>query len=197
MQLIDTARHMILTEGIGAVTMASLADAVGVTKPIVYKHFSNSEDIIIEILEQYARGSERAVGKATKDAESIREFFDALIESLFFYIKHEGAVIRCITNGFSSSYNIDAYFLKIQRRALRVYRHLLVQQGVELKRAIIAAYALMEMINSTILEFASASDDEDVATLKSMVRATLGSLVSENGVRPGIDPGVLDRDSDD
>lgn len=192
LQLLQTARAIISREGVGALTMSALAEAVGVGKPIVYKHFRNSEDVAIEILTQYARGSVEAASSRVQGAKTVYDFMDRLIDSLFDYIRAEGSVIRSITNGFSSSENVDRCFLSMQNRSLRVYRHLLTQQGVPDSKASLAAYALMEMINSTIMEFAPRSTSEDQETLKQIVRATLQALIGGEGITPHVPFSVLD-----
>jgi AcrR family transcriptional regulator len=195
-QLLMTAREIIERDGVGALTMSALADAVGVTKPIVYKHFRNSEDVIIEILEQYARGSIQVSRDRVKGAKTIYEFMDRIVESLFDYIRSEGAIVRSITNGFSSSERIDACFLGMQNRSHQVYRHLLEQQGLTEKKAALAAYALMEMISSTIHEFAPKSDAEDTETLKEMVRGALRVLLRGKGKAPHVPEHLLDLSSE-
>lgn len=193
-QLLDTAREIILCEGVGALNMSALAEAVGVAKPIVYKHFSNAEDVIIALLNEYSQGSIRATAAELRDAETIFAFFDKLVDCLFDYIGKNGAIVRSITNGFSSSAKIDAYFLAIQQRSLRIYRHLLVQQGVAERKAVVAAYAMMEMINTTIPEFASRGDQEDKETFKELVRGVISSLVIGQGTKPEVPLELLDRD---
>lgn len=183
-QLLDTARTIILKDGAGALTMSALADAVGVTKPIVYKHFGNSEEVVVEILRRYSQDSIDYTSVRVSGARTIFDFMDKMIDALFDFIKNEGSLVRSITNGFSSSVKVDAYFLEMQRRSLRVYKHLLTQQGVPEKQASLAAYALIEMINSTITEFADQADETDRQTLKQIVRGTLRVLVRGKNVKP-------------
>jgi len=183
-QLLDTARTIILKDGAGALTMSALADAVGVTKPIVYKHFGNSEEVVVEILRRYSQASIDYTSVRVSGARTIFDFMDKMIDALFDFIKNEGSLVRSITNGFSSSVKVDAYFLEMQRRSLRVYKHLLTQQGVPEKQASLAAYALIEMINSTITEFADQVDETDRQTLKQIVRGALRVLVRGKNVKP-------------
>jgi len=117
---------------------------------------------------------------------------DRIIDSLFDFIKEEGAVVRSITNGFSSSQNVDACFQDMQGRALRVYRHLLLEQGVPERKATLAAYALMEMINSTITEFAHKSNEEDREMLKEMVRGALRVLIHGKSIKPHVPAHILE-----
>jgi len=183
-QLLDTAREIIRGEGVGALTMTRLADAAGVTKPIVYKHFRNSEDVLIEILKEYRRGSVCAALEVVDGARTIYDYMDRIIDCLFDYVREEGAIVRGITNGFTSSPNIDAFFLSQQRRTHQVYRDLLLQQGVPKDRVSLAAYALMELINATINEYAEREGPANRETLKQMARAAIRSVVQVRGVKP-------------
>lgn len=191
LQLLEAARAIIRSDGVGSLTMSRLADAVGVTKPIVYKHFRNSEDVIIEILEQYVRGSIDIAADYVKNASTIFEFMDGIIESFFKYARSEGTIIRSITNGFSFSDAVNACFLETQDRSLRIYRHLLLQQNVPERKASVAAYAMLEMINSTILEFAPDSTADDENMLKEMVRGALSVLVDGRGSKPHVPAHIL------
>jgi AcrR family transcriptional regulator len=190
-QILLTARQIILRDGISALNMSAIADALEVAKPIVYKHFHNTEDVIIALLQEYMAGTVRAVSKHLSKIETVDEFFEIAIDALFDYVKVYGAVVRSITSGFSSSSNIDACVRSMEGRSLRVYRHLLVQQGVSDKQARIAAYTLSAMINSTIYQYASADDPEHRKILKDMVAGTLRALIKTQRVRPSLPDDIL------
>lgn len=188
--MLDIARRVILESGIAALTMETLAEAAGVTKPIVYRHFGNSEDVVVAVLKEYAALSTSFTMARVEGAGDLEAFFDRVVDSLFDFIEDNGAITRSITSGFSSTARIDACFQEMQNRALRVYSHLLRQQGVPDPRIEIASYALMEMINSTILEFAQRREASDRTALKEMVRGTIRALVGRTKRRPEI-PGEL------
>lgn len=185
-QLLQAARAMILREGIGALTMEGLAEAAGVTKPIVYRHFDNSEDVTVAVLSEYAQASVDFIIPRITGAPDLDTFFARVVDALFDFIERNGALSRSITNGFSSSARIDACFLEMQDRAWRIYSHLLRDEGIAENRARLAGYALLEMINSTILEFAGRCDPEDRAILKGMVSATIRSLIGGKGGPPRV-----------
>lgn len=62
--LIDAAAQILAHSGVDAVRMPEVAEAAGVTRPIVYKHFENRHALIIGVLEDF-RG---ALGVRTADA---------------------------------------------------------------------------------------------------------------------------------
>lgn len=185
-QLLDVARQIILDSGISALTMEALAETAGVTKPIVYRHFENSEDVTVAVLREYASRSIKFTIARVIRVTNLEDFFDKIIDALFDFIRDNGALSRSITSGFSSTPRIDACFQEMQNRALRIYDHLLREQGVPEQRTQIASYALMEMINSTILEFAPRSGPGDRDVLKEMVRGTIRALVGPDSGRPHV-----------
>lgn len=191
-QLLEIARRIILESGISALTMEALAETAGVTKPIVYRHFGNSEDVTVAVLKEYVSQSIVFTIGRIDGVSNLEEFFDVIIDGLFDFIRENGALSRSITTGFSSTARIDACFHDMQSRALRIYGHLLREQGMRDQRAEIAAYALKEMINSTILEFAHRNEQGDRDALKSMVRGSIRALVGENSKRPQIPIDLLE-----
>lgn len=189
-QLLSTARAMILREGLSAVTMSALADAVGVTKPIVYKHFSNREDVAVAVLQDYFTGAAEFSLDRIRGSRTIFEYLNASIDSVFEYIGREGPLIRNMTTGFSSTSAIDACYREEVRVAHQIYTDLLLQQSVSPDVADLAAFALMEMVNQTALEFSRPPNEKAVETLKAMVAGALKVLIEGQGVAPRI-PDVL------
>lgn len=190
-QALAAAREIISKDGIGSLTMSALADAVRVTKPIIYRHFSSSEAVAIALMKDYCEGSTAYSLKCVTGSRTIYEFFDRLIDSLFEYVASEGPLLRSITNGFVSSPKIDAFYLQERDRSVTGYRTLLLEQKVGETEATIGAYALTEMINQAVLEFAPLRDRKHCQILKRMAQGALRTLVAGEGVRPTIPETLL------
>ena len=47
--LLDAATRLVTADGVEAVTMESVADAAGVSRPLVYKHFANRSEILVAV----------------------------------------------------------------------------------------------------------------------------------------------------
>jgi AcrR family transcriptional regulator len=199
-QLLSVAREIISAGGIGALTMSALAERSGAAKPIVYGHFTNSEDVAIALLREHFNHAARFVVRRLKQAATIYEYFDIVIDGLFDYYSIEQWPVRSITNGFSSTSEVNQFYLDRVRKVQQVYVDLLEQQGLASDKARVAAYALMEMIRSTVLEFAppnnssannsSANNRSERETLKTAVRAVLRAFVGDDGAKPMV-PRIL------
>jgi AcrR family transcriptional regulator len=58
-QLLDAALHLVATRGHQAVTMDAVAERVGVSKPVVYGHFSSRGDLLAALLYREHSGALR------------------------------------------------------------------------------------------------------------------------------------------
>lgn len=192
-QLLQTAREIIRNGGIGALTMSALADQSGASKPVVYEHFENSEAVAIALLGEHFRSSIANAVDRIKNPDTIYDYFDIIIDSLFDYYHREGPLVRSITNGFSSTSEVNAFYLEQQHSSQEVYQALFRQQGLAPEVTRVAAYALSEMMAYTVMEFAPANDPVDRATLKLMVRGLIRSLLPDEGVKPAVPLAILDR----
>lgn len=52
-QLIAVATEIVKSQGVEALTMAGLAQQAGISKPVVYEHFENSEAVTLALLDAY------------------------------------------------------------------------------------------------------------------------------------------------
>jgi len=51
-QLLDTAAEVFAVRGYSGATTAELAEAAGVSEPIIYRHFKSKKDLFIALVEQ-------------------------------------------------------------------------------------------------------------------------------------------------
>jgi len=86
--MLATALRMARAEGAGALTLAKVADACGVTKPIAYKHFTSLAGLMLEMLHRVGAEYETTVmevmaqhqGGQTTRGEALRALGKAYIE---------------------------------------------------------------------------------------------------------------------
>lgn len=191
-QLLSTAREIIRTGGIGALTMSALAEKSGASKPVVYEHFDNSESVAIELLNEFYRKIIELSLERIVNPETIFDYFDIIVDLMFDHYYQDQTLIRMITNGFSANSEVNAFYLEQQETSHAVYKELLLQQGLSDRVAHVAAYALQEMIGSTVQEFAGADNQLERQTLKRLVNGMIHGLVSERGTKPLLPRALLD-----
>ena len=72
-KLLAVATDIVRRHGISALTMASLAQQAGVSKPVVYEIFRNSEDVSIALLDEYFKNIVALVHGKTASAKDLDE----------------------------------------------------------------------------------------------------------------------------
>ncbi len=71
-QLLDVALERFAAGGFHATSMAEIAEAAGVTKPVLYQHFRAKRQLYLELLEDVGGQLMEAIGKATAAADGPR-----------------------------------------------------------------------------------------------------------------------------
>ncbi|WP_415842122.1 TetR/AcrR family transcriptional regulator [Paracidovorax anthurii] len=71
-QMLETAVRMVREEGVAALTLARVAQACGVTKPIAYQHFGSREGLLSELYGQLGAEHEGAALAALREGREGR-----------------------------------------------------------------------------------------------------------------------------
>jgi AcrR family transcriptional regulator len=72
-QLFEVARERFAHQGFHATSMDEIAEAAGVTKPVLYQHFPSKRALYVELLEETGRQLLSTLAEATAQAGSLRE----------------------------------------------------------------------------------------------------------------------------
>src|ERR1700735_2122429 len=72
-QLVAVALELFAQRGYRATTMDDIAEAAGVTKPLLYQHFSSKRALYLELVDSIAHDVLGAVGRAVMRAEGPRQ----------------------------------------------------------------------------------------------------------------------------
>jgi len=72
-QLLDVALKLFARRGFNATTMDDIAEAAGVTKPLLYQHFASKRALYLELLDSVSHAMLEAIGKAIAAAGGPRQ----------------------------------------------------------------------------------------------------------------------------
>ena len=72
-QLFEVARERFAHQGFHATSMDEIAEAAGVTKPVLYQHFPSKRALYVEILDETGRQLLNTLADATSAAGTLRE----------------------------------------------------------------------------------------------------------------------------
>jgi AcrR family transcriptional regulator len=91
-QLLNVAGRAFAVGGYHGTSMDDVAEAAGVTKPVLYQHFGSKRELYIELLDDTAQQLMTAITEATSRAGSPRAQVENGVAAYFgFVAEHEGA----------------------------------------------------------------------------------------------------------
>lgn len=116
-QILDVALELFGVGGYDAASMADIAAAAGVTKPVVYQHFVSKRALFLEVLTDYGQRMVAAIEKATADASSPRDQVASGFEAFVQFFADHPPAFRVL---FSEASRADAEFAAEVERVERV-----------------------------------------------------------------------------
>ncbi len=98
-QLLDVALRVFADRGFHPTSMNDLAEAAGVTKPVLYQHFGSKRELYLELLEEVGDRLRDAIGKATSEAASPREQVQRGFAAYFRFVADNEAAFQVLFGG--------------------------------------------------------------------------------------------------
>jgi AcrR family transcriptional regulator len=98
-QLLDVATVVFSVKGFHATSMTDVADAAGVTKPVLYQHFSSKRALYLEVLNDVGCRLRQVIEKATADAPAPRAQVERGLAAFFAFVAEEEAAFTLLFGG--------------------------------------------------------------------------------------------------
>ena len=110
-QLLDVARDVFAERGFHATSMDEIAEAAGVTKPVLYQHFPSKRSLYIELLTDTGRAAAaRARRPRPRNVERGRDRVESGFLAYFRFVADSRAGFRLL---FSASIRTDPEFARV------------------------------------------------------------------------------------
>lgn len=115
LEIIQAAGKILSNNGIGGLTIKSLAKEMDFSESAIYRHFKSKEDIIVALLEYLVDDMDQRFTKAIDDSMHPEEKFTTLFKNQFtFFNKHPYFVVAVFSDGLmEESERINQTILKI------------------------------------------------------------------------------------
>jgi AcrR family transcriptional regulator len=111
--LLDVALEVFARRGFHPTSMSDVAEAAGVTKPVLYQHFRSKRALYIELLDDVGGRLRDTIGKATSEASGPREQVEAGFAAYFEFVAGNEAAFALLFGGGSRR---DVEFAEAVRR---------------------------------------------------------------------------------
>jgi AcrR family transcriptional regulator len=110
---LSVAREVFAEHGFHGASMNQVAEAAGVTKPVLYQHFGSKRALYRELLDDVSHNLEQAVVNAAAEAEGPRQQVEAGLRSYFRFVYENRAAFRLL---FGAGTRRDIEFSRQVRR---------------------------------------------------------------------------------
>jgi AcrR family transcriptional regulator len=98
-QLLDTALEVFAAEGFHATSMNDVAEAAGVTKPVLYQHFTSKRQLYLELLEDVGAQLGARIADATATAGTPHEQVETGFVAYFRFVASHRSAYRLLFGG--------------------------------------------------------------------------------------------------
>jgi AcrR family transcriptional regulator len=149
-QLLEVARELFAARGFHATAMDDVAEAAGVTKPVLYQHFASKRALYVELLEDVGARLLEALAAATGGVGSRREQVEHGFAAYFRFVAANRAAFRLL---FGASVRNDAEFSAVAQAVIEqiadAVTGLIALEGVTAEQRRIVAHGLTGMAEAT------------------------------------------------
>ncbi|MBC7299597.1 MAG: TetR/AcrR family transcriptional regulator [Nocardia sp.] len=117
-QLLDTALALVGEHGTDGLTLATLAEAAGVSRPIVYDHFGTRPELLLALYRQLDERHRRSTEQAVRDATPTVDEIARVMSAAYFACSTEMPEFDAISAALKGNPDVQA----IQHDMLAGYR---------------------------------------------------------------------------
>lgn len=169
-QLLDVAVDVFGAKGYHAASMNDVAEAAGVTKPVLYQHFSSKRDLFIELLEQIGDELRATIAKATADAAGPRQQIEDGFRAYFLFAsEHTSSFSILFGSGARRDPEFDSFALAVEDSIARTVAELIVVEGEPAEHRLLLANSIVGMTEAATRHWLAQGCTPDVDTLTSQI----------------------------
>lgn len=169
-QLLRTAVPVFAEHGYHATSMNDVAEAAGVTKPVLYQHFSSKRELFIELLADIGAELRDTIAKATADAEGPRQQIENGFRAYFSYVGSSTDSFKVL---FGSGARRDPEFASFARSVessiAEAIAELIVVEGEPVAQRLLLAHSIVGMTESASRYWLAHDREPDVDALASQL----------------------------
>ncbi|MEU8363277.1 TetR/AcrR family transcriptional regulator [Nonomuraea sp. NPDC048882] len=121
-QLLDTAMAIVRAHGTDSLTLLSLAEAAGVSRPIVYDHFGTRSGLLIALYRRLEERHRAASEQALRDAPAVPREIARVLSAAYFACATDMPEWTAVSAALKGSQEMEA----IERELLDGYTDLMV-----------------------------------------------------------------------
>jgi AcrR family transcriptional regulator len=165
-QLLEVALRVFAEQGFYVTSMSDIADAAGVTKPVLYQHFSSKRELYSQLLtevgHQLQEAITKAVASATSPQEMVREGFSAYFS---FVDSHRDAFQIFYASGSARDEEFSNLVHGVENAVAEQVASLIEIEGLTDEQRRLLGHGIVGMIEGASTHWLSSQADADPGEL--------------------------------
>ena len=149
-QLLRVALDAFADHGFHGTSMNDVADAAGVTKPVLYQHFASKKALYRELVDHIGRELEQAIVAAVAEADGPRQQVEAGFRAYFRWATSQGAAFTVL---FADRNRVDRELAtavaKVESMVADRVASLIVVEGLSEDERHVLAFGVIGLAEST------------------------------------------------
>jgi AcrR family transcriptional regulator len=181
-QLLSVARAVLAQRGYHSTTMTDIAEAAGVTKPVLYQHFTSKRDLYRIVLEDIGARLEASIVEGASAAQSPRDRAAEGIRAYANFVEEDDDGFQLLFNGTNrQDEEWAAITTAVERSLAQAVASLIDVPTIDAKRRQVLAHGIIGLAESMMRyakqdEQLAYSQDELVHDISSLTWSGLRGL---------------------
>lgn len=174
-QLLDVARSVFARTGYFGTTMDDVAEAAGITKPILYQHFKSKKDLYLALIDEASHEIINAIWEATDGRYTSLERSRRGLRAYFDYVKDHPDSFRVLFSDAQADEEIDQRIDSVRMLIAERVTELILQSpdsaGIDREKAEILAVGMVgmtEMVGRVLVQPGKISAEKAALALGSL-----------------------------
>ena len=168
-QLVETALAIFAARGMHGTSMDDIAEAAGVTKPVLYQHFASKRALFLELLDEVGQQLLTAIANATSDAATPREQVELGLTAYFqFVADHHDSFVLLFGDGTRRDEELAAAVNGVEE-TIADFVAALIDADIDAAHRQLLAHAIVGMAESASRRWVASGADEPAALAASRV----------------------------
>lgn len=165
--LIDAAVELIVAEGVEAVSMESVADRAGVSRPLVYKHFANRSEMLTAVYRREAGLLHAELAAQVRAADTLETGYRALVRAAFRATAQRHSLFAALRAAGAWNPELRREQEARDRRTVRFFAdHASAEFGIPAAEAQAATAMLLTSLESVLIQWRTRRTQTNAALLE-------------------------------
>jgi len=165
-QLLEVALRVFAERGYHDASMNDIAVAAGVTKPVLYQHFTSKRELFTELLADVGRDLQDTITKAVASADGPRQMVELGFAGYFDYVSRHRNAFKLFYGG---SLARDSEFAElvgqVERTIAGLVAGLIEIEGLSPGQRQVLGHGIVGMIEGASIHWLNSNSDADPTTL--------------------------------